>query len=113
MPHLDQDTIDIFKFLKTRLAGWRTTVKKESQVSMWKRYVKECDEGLKPEDLQNLTTSKPAVSAIEALDAAQAGQQLSANQFTAARDLILASLSLQNGTRPGALNNATIEDVDW
>ena len=111
MSHLDQETIDIFKFLKTRLPGWRTTVKKESQVSMWKRYGKECDEGIKPEDLKNLTTSKPAVLAIEALDAAQAGQHLSGNEFTAARDIILTSRSLQNGTQPGALNNATIDDV--
>ena len=78
MPHLDQETIDIFKFLKTRLPGWRTMVKKESQVSMWKRYVKECNEGLKPEDLPNLTTCKPA---IEALDTAQAGQHLSAKEL--------------------------------
>ena len=66
MPHLDQETIDIFKFLKTRLPGWRTMVKKESQVSMWKRYVKECNKGLKPEDLPNLTTSKPAIEAWSA-----------------------------------------------
>lgn len=57
-------------------------------------------------------SSPPAVEGLKAINSAKAGVKLTAPCFTAARDLILASLSQQNGSRPGPLNNAKVRDYN-
>ena len=112
MPPLDKETTKLFGFLKGRLPGWRATVHKRTQAKKWQKYIDECDNAIKPGDLKNLMSSPPAIKGQKAVTAAKAGQDLTVSQFTAFKDLLLASLSLQNGSRPGTVNNATVKDFE-
>ena len=112
MPVHKKETLDRLKFLKSRLSGWRTSVHKETQAAKWAKYVEECDSAVVPENVKNILSSKPAIQGMKALTAARAGKDLTPYEFTAAKDLILAAFSIQNGSRPGTVNNATLQNYE-
>ena len=91
------------------------TTKKHPQEnvnSTWAKYVEECDRAIIPENVQNILSSKPAIQGMKALTAAKAGKELTPCQFSAAKDLILTAFSIQNGSRPGTVNNATVQNYE-
>lgn len=112
MPGLAKQDETILCYMRKSLKGWRSTVEKRTQAKKWEKYVDECDELLLPEDIRHLMSSPPAVEGLKAINSAKDSVKLTAPCFTAARDLILASLSQQNGSRPGPLNNAKVRDYN-
>ena len=110
MPTIAQDHETILRYLRNILKGWRSTVEKRTQHQKWEKYIQECDKLLLPEDVRQVMSSSPALEGLKAFTSAKAGVPLTTSAFTAARDLILASLSLQNGSRPGPLNNAKLQN---
>ena len=111
MPAVPKQEEPIFRYVRNSLKGWRATVEK-TQDKKWAKYVPECDDLLLPSDVHNLLSSPPAVKGLKAITAARDGSTLSSSQFFAARDLILASLCLQNGLRPSPMNNANLADYE-
>ena len=108
----NKETLVRLKFLKSRLSGWRTSVHNKTQAEKWAKYVEECDRAIIPENVQNILSSKPAIQGMKALTAAKAGKELTPCQFSAAKDLILTAFSIQNGSRPGTVNNATVQNYE-
>ena len=111
MPAVPKQEEPIFRYVRNSLKGWRATVEK-TQDKKWAKYVPECDDLLLPSDVHNLLSSPPAVKGLKAITAARDGSTLSSLQFFTARDLILASLCLQNGLRPSPMNNANLADYE-
>ena len=54
--------------------------------------------------------SSPYTQGMKAIQLAKENKQLSPAEFTAARDLLLVKFTILTGTRPGPLNNVTLED---
>ena len=111
MPAVPKQEEPIFRYVRNSLKGWRATGEK-TQDKKWAKYIRECDDLLLPSNVHNLLSSPPAVKGLKAITAARDGSTLSSSQFFAARDLILASLCLQNGSRPGPMNNANLADYE-
>ena len=64
------------------------------------------------QDVDEIMNSQPAVDgrqAIIAADSAESSKDLTIKQYGAARDLIIVTLTRAAGTRPGPLENATLE----
>ena len=110
MPPLHSNYLDIFKETITALKGWRATVDNETQHIQHHGFLKECDTILTPADIKGIEESKPYRAGIKALNEANAGKQLSLQEFTDARDLLLVKFALLVGSRPGPLENALLED---
>lgn len=70
----------------------------------------ESDALLTPAEKAQLKTSEPYMEGLKAINQADQGKVLSFQEYVSARDLLLAIFSLDNGTRPGPLNNATLKD---
>lgn len=71
----------------------------------------DCDSLLTKKEVDAIMNSKPAVEGRKAImlaDAATSTKELSVQQYCAARDFILVSLTRAVGTRPGALERATL-----
>ena len=62
------------------------------------------------EELQKIKASRTYAQAVQLLKNAAGGATLSSAEFTLVRDFLLTRFSLDTGTRPGPLNNATIQE---
>ena len=94
------------------LKKWRRCITKETTSQKWDRYLDESGQLLTNEEVQEILSSKPAVdgrSALVAADAAKDSDDLSMKQYCDARDYLIVSLTRAVGTRPGALENATLD----
>ena len=72
--------------------------------------VEECDAVLTDEEVERLKNSQTYLEALKVFDKARAGIELTAQEFSDARDLLLTRLALATGTRPAPLQNATLDD---
>ena len=108
LPVLPEDTRDAFEDLAKDLKGWRRTITKETSKDSWKRYLQECDNLLTSSEVDAIMTSQPAIKGRQAFTAAQANEELSEMQYCAARDLLIMLCTKAVGSRPGALENATL-----
>lgn len=119
LPNIDTATKDLLFDLAGSLKGWRRCITKETSSEKWEKYLSECDSLLTSQDVEEIMNSQPAVEgrrAIIAADRARSSQELNLQQYGAARDLLLVSLTRAVGTRPGALENATVgmfEKAGW
>ena len=59
-----------------------------------------------------VNSSKPYVEGINATTQASQGKQLSGIKFTNARDLLIYTFSIANGTCTRVLNNTLVEDYE-
>ena len=94
------------------LKKWRRCITKETTSQKWDRYLDESGQLLTNEEVQEILSSKPAVdgkSALVAADATKDSDDLSMKQYCDARDYLIVSLTRAVGTRPGALENATLD----
>ena len=112
MPPLHSTFKQAFADLIPALKGWRSTVDNATQSQQLQRHIDEADELLTPEDIQRLKQSRPYTEGIKLIIQAGQGKRLNVREFAEARDLLLGRLTLATGTRPGALNNATVNDYE-
>lgn len=109
---LHPDFIDIFRQVLPEIKGWRSTVDSHTQAEQNQRFMDESDALLTPAEKAQLKTSEPYVEGLKAINQADQGKMLSLQEYVSARDLLLAIFSIDNGSRPGLLNNATLKDYE-
>ena len=112
MPPLHESYREAFKELIPSLKGWRSTIDSETQATQFRGYLRERDAILTSENLVKLKASPPHVQGMKALTQAKEGKQLSLQEFSDARDLLLVKFTMLTGTRPMPLANATLEDYE-
>ena len=112
MPPLHESYREAFKELIPSLKGWRSTVDSETQATQFRGHLRECDTLLTSENLVKLKESPPYVQGMKALTQAKEGKQLSLQEFSDARDLLLVKFTMLTGTRPMPLANATLDDYE-
>ena len=110
MPPLHQHFKETFQTMIPCLKGWRTTVKSATQDRQVKKYLAESDNLLKQEEIEKMKCSKPYTDGLNVLKLVHLKDAFTQPEVTAARDLLLVKFSLTTRTRPGALNNATLDD---
>ena len=94
------------------LKKWRRCITKETVSQKWDRYLDESEHLLTNEEVQDILSSKPAVdgrAALAAADEAEDIADLSMKQYCDVHDYLIVSLTRAVGTRPVALENATLE----
>jgi len=111
LPVLDVNLKNELFDLGNSLKKWRRCITKETSSQKWDRYLEESEHMLTAEEVQEMMDSKPGVDGRKALQEAEIAENpdaLMVSQYCHARDLILFTLTRLVGTRPGALENATI-----
>ena len=72
----------------------------------------ESDALITPAEKAELKTTEPYVEGLKVLNKADQGKVLSFQEYVDARDLLITIFSIDNATRPGPLNNATLKDYE-
>ena len=106
-PRLSDETVDVLHEITGKLQGWRSIILKQSAVLRNEHYLQECEQRITREDLQAFLRS-PVVAEAEALFGAD-GNRRGIQRFSRARDYLIARLAVSCGTRPKALETATLE----
>ena len=107
-PPLHANNSKLFEIIKSDLKGWRSTVDSKSHEHKNQRFMEESDGLLTLEELDKIKSSKTYGEARRVIIQAGEGKEPSLSEFLLARDFLLTRFSLDTGTRPGPLNNATI-----
>ena len=109
VPELNQDVTLILWATIGKLKGWRRTVDLEMRPQKNRKRLDECDYRLTTQDVDTFRSSSAMVNACRLLESA--GQRnFTMPELCLIRDMIISELTIQTGTRPGALANATIHD---
>ena len=109
-PAIHPDYIKDFETVKADLKGWRSTVDSQSYEVRNKRFVEESEGLLSLQELTQIKSSKMYNNAMRVIIQAGQGKELNINEFVDVRDFLLTRFSLDTGTRPGPLNNSTLEE---
>ena len=112
LPVLDCEVKNQLSDLCNGLKKWRRCITKETTSVKWDRYLDESDHLLTNDEVEEILTSKPAVdgrAALLAADKAEDIEGLSTKQYCDAGDFLNVTLTRAVGTRPAALENATLE----
>ena len=109
-PPIHPDYIKNFEAVKEDLKGWRSTVDSQSHEVKNKRFVDETEGILTLQELEQIKSSRTYNEAIKLLIQAGQGKELDLKEFLTVRDFLLTRFSLDTGTRPGPLNNSTLEE---
>ena len=72
----------------------------------------ESDALITPAEKAELKTTEPYVEDLKVLNKADQGKVLSFQEYVDARDLLITIFSIDNATRPGPLNNATLKGYE-
>lgn len=107
-PSISEETCEVFCDVLGAISGWRSTIEKQRAVLQNERYLKECENRLTKEDFQAFLKS-PVIAETESLFGSPSGR-IGPLQFVQARDYLIARLAVSCGTRPKALETATIEN---
>ena len=119
LPKLDTEVFNQLFDLGNSLKKWRQCITKETSSEKWDRYLDESQHLLTTTDVDYMLTSKPAVdgrAALVAADQADDIASLSIAQYVEAHDFLIVTLTRAVGTRPSALENATLkmfENAKW
>ena len=103
---------DVTLVLRTtikKLKGWRRTVDLETRPQRNRKRLEDCDFRLTNDDVDAFRSSSVMVNASRLPESAQQ-RHLTMPELCLVRDMMIAELTIQTGTRPGALANATIHD---
>ena len=111
-PPLQEDNKKVFATVLSEIKRWRSTVDSQTQDVQNQRYLDETEGLLTAEELLQLKLSKPFTEAQKILKQAAVGGELTQQQFTNARDMLIACFAIDAATRRGPLNNATITDYE-
>ena len=111
-PALHPSHIDHFAMVLKDLKGWRSTVDSNSYHVKNKCIVDETEGLLNLNELVQIKKSRCYNDAIRLLVLAGKGKELTNSEFVLVRDFLLTRFSLDTGTRPGPLDNATMEEYE-
>ena len=109
-PAIHPDYIKDFETVKADLKGWRSTVHSQSYDVRNKRFVDESEGLLTLQELTQIKSSKMYNNAIRLIIQAGQGKELNVSEFVDVQDFLITRFSLDTGTRPGPLNNSTLEE---
>ena len=109
-PAIHPDYIKDFETVKADLKGWRSTVDSQSYDARNKRFVDKSEGLLTLQELTQIKSSKMYNNAIRLIIQAGQGKELNVGEFVDVRDFLITRFSLDTGTRPGPLNNSTLEE---
>ena len=109
-PPVHPDYMARFATLQKDIKGWRSTVDSQTHHIKNKRMVDETEGLLTLQELAKIKASNAYQEAHKLLVKAGRGNDLSLKEFVHVRDFLLGKFSLDTGTRPGPLNNATLEE---
>ena len=107
-PPIHPDDMAKFSTLKKDIKGWRSCVDSQSYHVRNQRMVDETEGLLTLEELAKIKASNAYNNTQKLLIEAGRGKNLSGKEFVDVRDFLLTKFSLDTGTRPGPLNNATL-----
>ena len=107
-PPIHPDDLKRFSTLQKDIKGWRSCVDSQSYHLKNQRMVNETEGLLTLEELAKIKNSHAYNNAQKLIIQAGQGRELSAKEFVDVRDFLLTKFSLDTGTRPGPLNNATL-----
>ena len=109
VPDLPEDVMLILQATISKLKGWRKTVDLEMRPQRNRKRLDECDYRLTTQDVDAFRSSSAMVNARHLLESADQSK-LSLPELCSVRDLLITELTIQTGTRPGALANASLQD---
>ena len=109
-PPVHPDYMKRFATLQKDIKGWRSTVDGQTHHVKNKRMVDETEGLLTLQELTKIKASNVYQNAHRLLIEAGRGRELSLKEFVDARDFLISKFSLDTGTRPGPLNNATLQE---
>ena len=109
-PAVHPDYMARFNTLQKDIKGWRSCVDSQTYHLKNKRMVDETEGLLTLDELTRIKSSKVYNNAQRLLIEAGRGKQLTTKEFVNVRDFLLTKFSLDTGTRPGPLNNATLRE---
>ena len=109
-PPVHPDYMARFATLQKDIKGWRSTVDSQSHHVKNKRMVSETEGLLTLQELAQIKASDAYQNAHKLIIEAGRGKNLSLKEFVNVRDFLICKFSLDTGTRPGPLNNATLEE---
>ena len=108
VPELAEDVTKILKNTITNLKGWRSTIDLESRPKRNQKMIDQCDKRLTTEDVEQFKASPYIVSVKQLIDLVRSNKPLSAINMCEVRDYLIVLTTLKTGTRPGALEKATL-----
>ena len=111
-PALHPLHIDHFATVLKDLKGWHSTVDSKSYHFKNKRIVDKTEGLLTLDELAQIKKSRCYNDAIRLLVLAGKGKELTNSEFVLVREFLLTRFSLDTGTRPSPLNNATMEEYE-
>ena len=111
-PPLHPSYIDTCREVLPEINGWRSTVDSHTQAEQNQRFMDESDTLITPAEKAELKTTEPYVEGLKVLNKADQGKVLSFQEYLDAKDLLITIFSIDNATRPGPLNNATLKDYE-
>lgn len=111
-PPIHPNHLPTFGTILKDLKGWRSVVDSQSYQVKNQCMVDETEGLLTLEELREIKTSAHYNTAIRLAIQAGRGKDLTLAEFVIVRDLLVTRFSLDTGTRPGPLNNATMTEYD-
>ena len=109
VPDLPQDVMLILRATISKLKGWRKTVDLEMRPQRNRKRLDECDYRLTTQDVDAFRSSSAMVNACRLLEEAHQ-RNFTMPELCLIRDMLITDLTIQTGTRPGALANANMQD---
>jgi len=109
-PPIHPNHLPMFGTILKDLKGWRSIVDSQSYQVKNQRMVDETEGLLTLEELTEIKTSTYYNDAIRLAIQARRGKDLTLAEFVMVRYLLVTRFSLDTGTRPGLLNNATLTE---
>ena len=108
VPDLPSDVLLILRATIPKLKGWRKTIDLEMRPQRNQKHLDECDYRLTTQDVNSFRLSGVMQNASLLLERSK-HQTLSMQELCLVRDMIIAELTIQTGTRPGALAFAELQ----
>ena len=109
-PAVHPDYMKRFATLQMDIKGWHSTMDSQTHHVKNKCMVDETEGLLILQELTKIKASNVYQNAHRLLIEAGRGRELSLKEFVDARDFLISKFSLDTGTRPGPLNNATLQE---
>ena len=111
VPDLPGDVTLVLRTTIKKLKGWRRTVDLETRPQRNRKRLKDCDFRLTTDDVDTFWSLSVMVNASRLLESAQQ-RNLTMPKLCLVQDMMIADLTIQTGTRPGTVANATIHDFE-
>ena len=109
MPPISEESVKRAALVLPRVKSWGCSITKMYAADTWSKTLKDRQEAINPESVEDMMTTKAATEAISLLKKSQV-QKVDEKEFVKIRDFCIARLQLENGQRPGPLESATLQE---